>query len=126
MHEGNPEAGWFRRRLIPKGPWVPARIWIEPPETDAETGEVTAPERMLCEVDGKRVDVFRAWTWLGQNPISEDQFMDMKAAGFRDLAPDDAPELDVLRDEGPRGPDPMPEEPAQESRPEPGPGKPLF
>lgn len=91
IHESEPHAGWYRRRLVPKGAFVPARIWIEPPETDPETGDQVAPEKMLCEVDGKRVDVFRAWTWLAQHPISEEEYMDMKAGGFRALAPEPEP-----------------------------------
>lgn len=71
VHE-EPHAGWFKRRLVKKGCWVPARIWLEQ-ETD-EAGELIAPERMLCEVDGQRRDPADQWLWLCQEPISEREF----------------------------------------------------
>lgn len=69
----NPECGWFKRRLVKGGVFVPARIWIEA-ETDADTGELISDEVMICEVGGRREDPSEAWTWLCANPITEAEF----------------------------------------------------
>ncbi len=68
----DPQAGWFKRRLIKNGPWVPARIWLD---QEVEDGELLAPERVLCEVDGQRRDALDQWLWLCQEPISEREFI---------------------------------------------------
>lgn len=72
-HEGLPECGWFKTRLVKGGPWVPAKIWIRR-EIDADTGELTAPEEYLCEVDGRRRDAALAWGSLCKNPISREEY----------------------------------------------------
>jgi hypothetical protein len=48
--EDEPQAGFFAVRRFRygewvKGPFVPARIWIEPGEIDPETGELLSDER---------------------------------------------------------------------------------
>jgi hypothetical protein len=70
-HDGHPQCGWYRTRLKPGAPWVPARIWCER-EIDPETGELTEDERFVCEVDGERRDAARVWLHL--KPISELQY----------------------------------------------------
>lgn len=80
IHENEPKPGWYMRRLIPKGPYVPARIWLEADVGD--DGELLGPEVLLCEVDGQRRNVGGEWTWLASRPISEDKFMDMLAGNF--------------------------------------------
>lgn len=67
-HDGHPECGWFKMKLVRGGPWVPARIWMTR-ETDPLTGELTAPEEYHCEVDGDRRDPASVWTHLV--PISK-------------------------------------------------------
>lgn len=71
IHPDLPECGWFKTRLVKGGPWVPARIWCER-DIDPVTGDLTAPERTLCEVDGMRRDPARMWTYL--KPISRTEF----------------------------------------------------
>lgn len=94
ISENEPQVGWYMRRLIQKGPFVPCRIWIEPGEVDPETGELLSPEIMRCEVDGaRRNDVVAEWTWLCGKPISEDKFMDMIAGAFAGAGPVDEPEI---------------------------------
>lgn len=80
IYENEPKPGWYMRRLIPKGPYVPARIWLEAETGD--DGELLSPEILLCEVDGQRRNVSGEWTWLASRPISEDRFMDMLAGNF--------------------------------------------
>lgn len=84
--EDVPHCGWFMRRTKKDGAYVPCRIWIEPGEVDKETGDLLSPEKMLCEVDGRRQDVASQWTWLCGKPISEDQYFDMIAGNFASFA----------------------------------------
>lgn len=81
VSENEPQAGWFMRRLVAKGPYAPCRIWVEPGDLD-EAGNMTSPEKWFCEVDGARRDVAREWTWLCGRPISEDKYLDMLAGAF--------------------------------------------
>lgn len=68
-HEGEPQCGWFKTRLVKGGPWVPARIWIER-EIDPETGELCGPEEYRCEIDGEKHNAARSWISLCKEPIS--------------------------------------------------------
>lgn len=73
-----PQAGFFRRRLVKGGPWVSARIWLHQ-EIDSETGDLSAPEELRCEVNGKPHDVDDQWTWLAGQPIPEHEYKFMLA-----------------------------------------------
>lgn len=66
------QCGWFKRRLVKGGPWVPARIWMDQPVD--ELGELCGDETLQCEVAGRWADPEDAWTWLCANPISEQEF----------------------------------------------------
>lgn len=68
-----PQCGWFKRRLVKGGPFVPARIWLYA-ETDPVTGELMADETLQCEVNGQHADAHEAWLWLCANPITEAEF----------------------------------------------------
>lgn len=68
-----PQAGWFKRRLVKGGPFVPARIWLEQP-VDLGSGELIDDERLLCEVNGAMDDAAEQWPWLCGNPISRAEF----------------------------------------------------
>ena len=70
-HDGLPQPGWFKMRLIKGGPFVAAKIWIER-EIDPATGELAAPEEYRCEVDGDRRDPAKVWTYL--TPISKAEY----------------------------------------------------
>lgn len=70
--DGLPECGYFKRKMVKGGPWVPARIYLER-DIDPSTFELTAPERFCLEVEGiKRDDVEDQWTYL--TPISKAEF----------------------------------------------------
>lgn len=66
-HDSFPQCGWYQTKLVKGGPWVAAEIWVER-EIDPETGELTAPEVLRCEIDGMRRDPAAIWTHL--RPIS--------------------------------------------------------
>jgi hypothetical protein len=73
--EDDPQPGFYAVRKFPYGQWprgplVPARIWIEPGEIDPETGELLSDERLCAEVDGKPADPWRTWTWVAKRPVS--------------------------------------------------------
>lgn len=73
VNDGTPQCGWFKRKLVKGGVFVPARIWLDA-ETDIGTGELLAPETMLCEVNGERRDPVEQWSWLCAHPITEAEF----------------------------------------------------
>jgi len=73
----DPQCGWFKRKLVKDGPFVPARIWVYQPVDDE--GDLCDDEAMQCEVDGKFADPEEAWSWLCGNPISEAEFKHLTA-----------------------------------------------
>jgi hypothetical protein len=84
-----PECGWFRRKLVKGGPYVPVRIFLEQ-ETDPETGELLGDEIMRCEVAGKRRPPEEEWTWVADKPISREEYLEMVSGSFAGTA--EAPE----------------------------------
>lgn len=70
-HDGFPECGWFKLRMVRGGPWVPARIWCEQ-VTDPVTGDLIEPERLRAEVDGLDRDPLAIWTYV--TPVSKAEF----------------------------------------------------
>lgn len=71
-----PEPGWYKRKLVKGGPFVPARIWLRQ-EVD-EAGELLDDEILLCEVNGTPRDPYDEWNWLCANPISEEDYDHMR------------------------------------------------
>lgn len=63
IHPDHPECGWYKRRMVKGGPWVPVRIHVVR-EIDPETGELTAPERLVADCDGRIEDAALHWTHL--------------------------------------------------------------
>lgn len=77
IHDGLPECGWYKRKMVKGGPWVPARIFITR-DIDPETGELTDDERMLIEIDGETYRTpEKQWTYL--IPISRADYEALKA-----------------------------------------------
>lgn len=68
-----PQCGWFKRKLVKGGVFVPARIWMFQ-DVDPETGELLSDEILQCEVNGAYADPSDAWSWICGNPISEAEF----------------------------------------------------
>ena len=90
IDQNDPQPGFYKTRLVKKGPWVPARIYWQG-ERDEETGELIEDERLFCEIDGRPADPFDRWTYLCGNPITEAEFnlMTADAAWCRENAPTD-------------------------------------
>lgn len=73
-HEGDPQCGWFRVRLVKGGPYVPVEIRVEREIDDA--GELAGPERLIALVDGERRNPGPIWTHL--TPISRAEFLSLR------------------------------------------------
>lgn len=74
-----PQCGFFKRKLVHGGLFVPARIFLEQ-EIDPDTGELLADEVMRCEVNGQARDPIDQWPRLWNNVITEEEFNYMTAA----------------------------------------------
>lgn len=72
-----PECGFYKRRLVKGGPWVPAAIWIEA-ERDSD-GNLISDERVVCVVNGRKCDPVDQWGYLASQPISEVEYRRMVA-----------------------------------------------
>lgn len=68
-----PQAGWYQRRLVKGGVWVPARIY-RMPEVDFVTEQPTGRDVVLCDVGGERRDPLDEWSKLCTQPIKEETF----------------------------------------------------
>jgi len=73
VNDGTPRCGWYKRRLVKGGVFVPARIWMAQ-DICPETGELLSDEILQCEVNGSWADPEEEWTWVCSNPISEQEF----------------------------------------------------
>lgn len=81
-HEGEPQAGWYKRRMVKGGPWVPVRIFVDR-DIDPETGELTRDEALRIEVEGiDKGDPADQWTHL--TPISREEFDHLTDYRLRD------------------------------------------
>ena len=76
VHEDEPHPGLYKRRVAPRGPFVPARIfWVG--EVAPETGELLSDERLACEIHGSPADPYEQWLWLAKHPITTDEYDDL-------------------------------------------------
>lgn len=81
--EDEPMPGYFKRRMVRGGPWVPVAIWLEQ-EIDPDTGELTAPEELRAIANGQPTDPLRVWLYA--RPISLAEYDAM--TGLRDEIPE--------------------------------------
>lgn len=75
IHDGDPQCGFYRRRLHREGPFLPVAIWR------AEGGDIVAL------VGDKPADAVDIWTWVCDKPITEDQYRRVRAGGTWDDEP---------------------------------------
>lgn len=87
-HPDEVQCGWFKRKLVKGGPFVPARIWMFQP---VEDGQLVGDETFQCEVNGSFADAEDQWQWLCRSPITEAEFDYLTAAlaWAADNAPDE-------------------------------------
>ena len=72
-NDGTPRCGWYKRRLVRGGVFVPARIWMVQ-DICPETGELLSDEVLRCDVNGCSADPEEAWTWISGHPVTEQEF----------------------------------------------------
>lgn len=81
-HEGIVNAGWYKRRWVKNGVWVPARIYVEQ-DIDPVTGLLNSPELFRIEVEGlDGGDPRDHWTYL--RPITKAEFDHLTDYRLRD------------------------------------------
>lgn len=73
VNDGTPRCGWYKRRLVRGGVFVPARIWMVQ-DICPETGELLSDEVLRCEVNGLAADPEEAWAWVSGHPVTEQEF----------------------------------------------------
>ncbi len=73
VNDGTPRCGWYKRRLVRGGVFVPARIWMVQ-DICRETGELLSDEVLHCEVNGVPADPEDAWAWISGHPVTEQEF----------------------------------------------------
>jgi len=81
-YDGLPECGFYKRRLIRKGPWVPVRIYVDR-DIDPMTGELTRDEKLRCDVEGlDGGNPADHWTYL--KPITRNEYEHLVDYRLRD------------------------------------------
>lgn len=97
VHEDEPQCGWFRRRFIPTGPWVPVRIEMER-HIDEASGDLWSDETLLAVTGGPKDftktrafdAIVQIWIAVARHPISESAYHALAAdAGSAWYAPVD-------------------------------------
>ena len=72
--DGLPECGgWYKRRIIKGGPFVPVRIWLH--QVVDRFGRLEEPEVIRAVQLGEEIDAARIWTHL--RAISRDEYDDL-------------------------------------------------
>lgn len=75
VHEGDPQAGFYRKRKFKGGPFVPVAIWRD-------------GESMVALCDEKSADPAELWTFVCRNPITEAAYHKaVKTGEWDDVAP---------------------------------------
>ncbi len=78
VNDGTPRCGFYKRRLVKGGVFVPARIWMFQ-DVDPDTGELLSDEILQCEVNGAFADPEEAWSWICSEPITEQEYRYLEA-----------------------------------------------
>ena len=69
-----PQAGFYKTKMVRGGPWVPVRLWYGEP-LDPETGErLDRSPRWQCLVGQDWRDPFATWPRCCDRPISADEY----------------------------------------------------
>lgn len=76
LHESTPpQPGFYKCRLIPRGAYFPAHVWIERQED--ESGQIIADDRYFCEIGTEIYEPFKAWLWICGHPITREEHESM-------------------------------------------------
>ena len=69
-----PVPGYYRRRLVRGGPWVPVRIWRGFDKCPHTGLELERGWELRCTVNGIYRDPRAEWLWVCNEPITEAEF----------------------------------------------------
>lgn len=93
----DPQCGYFLRATGRRNDkatrYIPASIYVDA-LVDAETGDLTGPEILRCEIGGAQKDPAEEWTWLAGKPITRKEYQRLvaeRAFGGVALEPEPAP-----------------------------------
>ncbi len=67
----SPEPGFYQRRMVRGGVWVPVAIWIEDGDRCPETGALMSDQVIRCTLAGETADPFAEWLHCCDRPISK-------------------------------------------------------
>lgn len=82
LHDGSPHCGWYKRKLVKGGPWVPVKIICKQTICNV-SGELLCDEQLVMEVEGiDRGDPSDDWTYL--TPISKQDYERLMDRRLRD------------------------------------------
>lgn len=73
---GAPIPGFYKRRLVRAGAWVPVSIGFIDGERD-ESGALTSDQQFPCLVNGVEADAFVQWPYVADHPISAQEYAQM-------------------------------------------------
>ncbi len=74
VHDGDAQAGFYRRRQFKNGPFVPVAIWL------GDDG------KMLAKVGNDMADAAEVWSWVCDKPITHDRYVAVMAGeGWGDV-----------------------------------------
>jgi hypothetical protein len=68
MHEGDPQPGFYRKRVSRGGAFVPVAIWVQ-------------DGRLVALVDGVAADAADIWTYVCDKPVTEEAYRERVATG---------------------------------------------
>lgn len=75
-----PAAGFFKRRLVRGGPWVPVRIWFSAPSDPHQPGQLLdRSPRWQAELDGREIDIWSVWPGCSGHPIDKQEYDFLRA-----------------------------------------------
>lgn len=69
-----PQPGFYRRRLVRGGPWVPVRIWFGAPFDPVTREPLDRSWRLRGEVAGRQEDPADHWLHCAEHPVSEAEY----------------------------------------------------
>jgi hypothetical protein len=90
-HVSNIVAGFYKRRLVRGGPWVPVRLWYGPPNDPVTGEELDRSHRWQALVNGEEADPDETWIGCCGNPIDAQEYGYLLA--MKNFATNHAPEL---------------------------------
>ena len=83
-----PQAGFYRCKLVKGGPWVGISIFWAAPLDPWDGSELDRSPILRCVVNGQMADPYVIWTHCADEPISEMEFHELRR---RAVAPDSQP-----------------------------------